>query len=329
MKTLVVIPNRKLSVFTPPMHEAWRVGLPATVLPQEEDGSFPPLADYDIVISRIKFRHLMRMPEIDWSGFGGLRVHSDDDGFWDALWSTSPYLGQWQTHIPRHGFDLMVVTGVRAHEHFQSLGIETIVVHKGFDPATFYDRRQPRSETLVMYGADYLSRVIARDHLARAGVKVQRISAPFEQLNDELNRHLACLVCTLDAPTLNRGVRSVWDRMLRRTPDIAPGPEPMHKLFESAASGCATFTDWSPDLEQLGFVDGQNIIIYRSIEELVEKARHFLTRPDELRRIGAAGSELARSRHTWEKRTEVLRAALLQHAAMRSDHVSPHRGARR
>ncbi len=314
MRTLVVIPDRKLSVFTPPMHEAWRTGLPATVAPQGPDGSLPSFAQFDVVISRIKFRHLARMSTIDWSDFTGLRVHSDEDGFWDALWSTSPYAGQWQVHIPRHGFDVLVVTGMRAQEHFEAIGIRTLLVHKAYDPANFHDLGQSRSESLVTYGADYPARVIARRLLAREGIDVQRVVAPFTELNRELNKHLACLVCTLDAPDPGGVFRRLRDRVRRTVPRIGPGPEPMHKLFESVASGCATFTDWSPDLEGLGFIDGENAIFYRTLEELIEKAKHYLARPDELRRIGAAGAVLAIERHTWDRRTIALREGLRREA---------------
>ena len=318
MKTLVVIPGRKVSVWTPPMHDAWERGLPATVEAQRDDGSLPSFAGFDVVISRLKFRHLARMPAIDWSGFRGLRVHSDEDGFWDALWSTSPYRGQWQVHIPRHGFDLLVVTGMRTQEHFEACGIPTLLVHKAYDPRNFFDRGGPRTETLVTYGADYPARVIARQLLAREGIQVERVVRPFTELNAELNKHLACLVCTLDAPAPGGPLRRFNQRLRGTTPSVGPGPEPMYKLFESVASGCATFTDWSPDLEGLGFVDGVNAIFYRSLEELVEKTKYFLARPDELRRIGASGAALAQERHTWAVRTQTLRTGIESVLAQRA-----------
>jgi spore maturation protein CgeB len=84
----------------------------------------------------------------------------------------------------------------------------------------------------------------------------------------------------------------------------------MLKLFESAASGCATFCDWTPDLDYLGFVDGENIIVFRDFDELVEKARYYLAQPDELRRIGSNGAALALERHTWKHRAIELRQVL-------------------
>lgn len=309
MRTLLVIPDRKdLGKATTPMFNAWVSGLPATIRPADEGRAFTDLSGFDVVLSRMKFRRLAELETIDWGSFEGLRVHSDFDAFNDEFWRASRHRGQWRVHIPRHQFDYLVVTGMRAQEHFESLGIRTILSHKAYDPALFFDEGQSRSHTIVMYGAEYQARILAREALTRAGHRVQRVEAPITQLSSELNRHLAALVCTLDATPLERSWLSF--RHFHRGWDILPGPEPMLKLFESVAAGCATFTDYSEDLDGLGFVDGENVIIYRDIDELVEKVHHYMAEPQELSRIGRAGARLASERHTWEVRTQQLRGHL-------------------
>ncbi len=55
---------------------------------------------------------------------------------------------------------------------------------------------------------------------------------------------------------------------------------------------------------------GKEIVTYRSREELVERCRYYLARPEERERIRRAGYERARRDHTWTRRFEGLLAEL-------------------
>jgi spore maturation protein CgeB len=94
---------------------------------------------------------------------------------------------------------------------------------------------------------------------------------------------------------------------------IAPGPEPMLKNFEVAGSGCAAVCDDIPELMDLGFVDGDNIVLYRDFDELRDKLHHYLAHPHLLHSIGRRGSALCMSRHTWKHRAEQIRRILFRH----------------
>jgi len=66
------------------------------------------------------------------------------------------------------------------------------------------------------------------------------------------------------------------------------------------AGGCYLTTyDW----ELAGLFDiGREILCYRDLDEVVELYAHYIRRPDECRRIAAAGYERCRRDHTWEQR---------------------------
>jgi len=316
--TALLVPDPPSS-WTPPIHAALEQALEAEVVRVAPGVAMPGLGTYRRIVSRLKFRHLAALPEMGWAGSEDLKVHWDEDGFWDGLWTTSPYRGMWSEHIPRLGFNLLVVTGQRSLEHFQERGIPTALLHKGYDPAAFADAAGQRMDVIAMYGQDYPSRVAARSALVRAGIPVTRVKAPFSRLASTLNGYLSVLICTLDVTV--RGGR-LGRRFVDRVPGLVsgarPGPEPMLKLFEAAACGCAPFTDFSPDLSDLGFVDGETAIIYRDIDELVEKAQHYRKQPDELRMIGARAARLVAEHHTWSHRAEGLARILDAHAAGRS-----------
>lgn len=310
MRTALLIPE-KVSPWTPPLHNALRDEFGADVYVVPDRGPLPDLALYDVIISRLKFRHLAAMDSLDWGSSTAFKVHWDEDGFWDGLWYDERRKGLWSENIPRLGFDVLAVTGARTQEYFAEKGLQTFLVHKGFASESFRDEQQSRERTLAMYGQDYPSRILARHRLSRAGVPLRQIDVPFEELPRALGSSLAALSCTLDA-NIRGNVQSGW--LLRLFPAAlirtAAGPEPMLKFFESAACGCATFVDYAPDLEDLGFVDNVHAIFFRDIDELVDKALTYFDSPERLREIGARGAVLCAERHTWQNRAAELRRCI-------------------
>jgi spore maturation protein CgeB len=62
-------------------------------------------------------------------------------------------------------------------------------------------------------------------------------------------------------------------------------------------------------LSNLGFIDGENCLIYSNIEELFEKARYVLENDDSRAKIEMAAIELAK-RHTYKNRIEIIKRIL-------------------
>jgi len=78
----------------------------------------------------------------------------------------------------------------------------------------------------------------------------------------------------------------------------------MWKIF-----GCGGFYlgPWVEDIERFA-ADGRHCAWYRSPADAAERARHFLSRPDERHRIAAAGRAHALRHHTYARRLELLLA---------------------
>lgn len=272
---------------------------------------------YDAVVVMVAFRDLVVSDPIDWAGFDGLRVLLDHDAYLNywAMSERAPYLGAWPGAIRRHRFDLLLASGRELTARFVGEGVPAAWLPKGYDPARFHDAGGDRTG-LVHYGSPYRARAVMLREAARAGLEVEQIQVPYSALPARLNRAAGCLICNRSARVpfgkLGRAVNRV--RPLVR---LGPSTEPMLKNFEAAAAGCAVFADWHPDLLELGFVDGENVVIYRTFDELVERARVLADQPDAMRRIGRAAATLARERHTWPRRARELDQILVSHMAGR------------
>ena len=81
------------------------------------------------------------------------------------------------------------------------------------------------------------------------------------------------------------------------------------RTFEVMGSGSFLLTNWIPTIEDL-FTDGKHLVLYRSLDEMVEKAKYYLAHDEERERIAQAGYEEVMANHTIDKRVDkILEAA--------------------
>ena len=71
--------------------------------------------------------------------------------------------------------------------------------------------------------------------------------------------------------------------------------------------------DWRPGLEQL-FEDGKELISFRGMNDLREKADYWLNHPEERLAIADAGKRRAHAEHTYRLRLSLLLDSLAQRA---------------
>ncbi|QDG51682.1 glycosyltransferase [Persicimonas caeni] len=81
------------------------------------------------------------------------------------------------------------------------------------------------------------------------------------------------------------------------------------RAFEVAGIGGFLMLDSKPGLHQL-FTDGEEVVSFRSVDDLRAKIDYYLERPDERRRIAQAGRRRAHAEHTYEARLRLLFATL-------------------
>lgn len=75
------------------------------------------------------------------------------------------------------------------------------------------------------------------------------------------------------------------------------------RTFEAMATGSFLLTNWLPTIEEF-FEDGKHLVLYRSLDEMVDKARYYIEHEEEREKIAAAGCEEVLRNHTFKNRIE-------------------------
>jgi hypothetical protein len=269
----------------------------------------PEHDSYDAVIFEVKFRALMQRTPFDWGRYAGARIMLDLDAFQSySPMITRQYLGTWPGVFRANGFHVLVCTGATVRDRLLEDGVHAVWMPKAYDGPRLYDTGDhDRSERPGYFGWPYAGRRLMLQRLERAGIEYESIRCPYAELNAHLNRFRGIVICNMEV----RGARRIPMRVLKRVPPPlmheTPGIEPMAKNFEVPAAGAAPICDAQPDLEALGFRDGETMVSYRSFDELIEKLRHYYGNdPDELRDIGRRASTMVRAHHSWDHRAAQL-----------------------
>jgi hypothetical protein len=251
---------------------------------------------YDAIVVFVRFRLRMDDEAWDWNGFHGLKVCIEHDAW--GSYVPGPLDGRYGPALRRDRFDLVISTGKATAKLLRADGVPAHWIPKGFSTGAFRDLGLDRSGVCT-YGTMWPSRRALLHHIGKA-IHVEDVSGPYPTLNDRLNLHLASVVCNMPSTVplgrLGRRVQRHWPPFVR----LSPAVEPMIKTFETAASGTALVVDRVQDLEPLGFVHGENCLLYTSFEE----ATHLLitTSDSDFRSIGRAGADLCAQHHTWRHR---------------------------
>lgn len=82
--------------------------------------------------------------------------------------------------------------------------------------------------------------------------------------------------------------------------NISMADDLIMRVFEVMGTGSFLLTNWVPTIEEL-FEDGKHLVLYRSMDEMIDKVNYYLKHDDEREKIAQAGYE------------EVMRAHTIQH----------------
>lgn len=76
--------------------------------------------------------------------------------------------------------------------------------------------------------------------------------------------------------------------------------------FEVMATGSFLLTSYLPDFADLGLIDGKHLVLYRDMDECIEKAKFYTEHDAERETIAQAGYEEVIKNHTIQKRVDVI-----------------------
>lgn len=87
--------------------------------------------------------------------------------------------------------------------------------------------------------------------------------------------------------------------------NIAMKEDTNMRCFEALATGSFLLTDWVPYIDEL-FEDGKHLVLYRDLDEAVDKAKYYLRHEEERQKIAQAGYEHVMANHTIQHRVNVI-----------------------
>jgi spore maturation protein CgeB len=215
----------------------------------------------------------------------------------------------------QRAFDLIVTSFPHYVERFRALGIASEYLKLGFDPRVLHHiAQQERDLDLVFVGA------LGRAQHARGNALLERVAErlplqvwgrAIEQQPERspLRRAYRGSAWGLEMMRLYARARIALNRHI----DVAEGYANNMRLYEATGMGALVFTEDAPNLGEL-FEPGREVIAYRGVDDLVERAEHYLSCEEEWRAVAEAGQRRTLSEHTYATRMEELAAILERHA---------------
>lgn len=191
------------------------------------------------------------------------------------------YAGKFSAHYRRLPWVRVISSGFMVSEQLRQEGFDAVFVPKGYDQTLLRDLRKERDIELAFVGSTksgaYSERKALLDEFAKVEDLVVTRTNSGEDYRDTLNR-----------------IRFFVSA------DVGMG-EYMIKNFEAMACGCVLFA-WDQgeaENQALGFVDMENLVLYRSLDELRSKLAILRSDPALAVRIAAAGRALAEERYSF------------------------------
>lgn len=86
------------------------------------------------------------------------------------------------------------------------------------------------------------------------------------------------------------------------------------RSFETLGCGTALLSNYNPQYNDLGFIDGENYISYSNLDELWEKLKYYINSLDEVARIAESGFKFVLDGHTYTHRMKDLRNYIKEQA---------------
>lgn len=208
------------------------------------------LHSYDRVVLDLLFRHVSQHARL-LSRVPGL-VFYEEDACQEFI-SGSRWFGKFSAFYRQVPHARVIFTGYRVAERFRSMGVDACFLPKGYDSSKLYDMQVRRDIPLAFIGrldsAAYRERkAFLEKAAADFGVRILR-AEPGDDYREMLNRIKVFV-----------------------SADIGLG-EYMAKNFEAIACGCAliAYRQGEGEEEALGFLDGENVLLYGSESEFRRK----------------------------------------------------------
>lgn len=235
------------------------------------------LSRYDRVLFFLRFKKEMRQ----WRFIRTLPnvVILEHDAYQNYI--PCKYTGKFSAHYLRMPWVRIISSGAQVTQRLCSEGFDAVFVPKGYDQALLAYQGLERDIELAFIGSTksvaYSGRKALLDELGSVENLLVTKTRSGQEYSDTLNR-----------------IRFFVSA------DVGMG-EYMIKNFEAMAVGCVllAYDQGSDENTALGFVDMQNLVLYRDIPELREKLSVLRADPEKAQAIADAGRALVAQRYSF------------------------------
>ncbi|MDP2747596.1 glycosyltransferase [Pseudomonas sp.] len=256
------------------------------------------LSRYDRVLFFLRFKKEMRQ----WRFIRTLPnvVILEHDAYQNYI--PCKYTGKFSAHYRRMPWVRIISSGAQVSQRLSAEGFDAVFVPKGYDQGLMTYQELARDIELAFVGSTksvaYSGRKALLDELASVENLLVTKTRSGQEYNDTLNR-----------------IRFFVSA------DVGMG-EYMIKNFEAMAVGCVllAYDQGAEENTALGFVDMQNLVLYRDIPELREKLRMLRADPEKAQAIAEAGRVLVEQRYSFAALghaiAEAMRPSLRVHSRL-------------
>ncbi len=251
---------------------------------------------YDRVVLDLFFRFLHKQVSL-LRQLPGLVLYEEDAC--QEFISNSKWRGKFSLFYRKLPHVRVIMTGYSVSEKFRATGVDARFLPKGYDSSKLYDTEDERDIELGFIGRTSSDTYTERkEFLQRVthefGLKSMR-TEPGDEYRDALNRIKVFV-----------------------SGDIGLG-EYMAKNFEAMACGCLLLAcrQGRGEEQALGFVDGENVILYDGFKNFSEKVKVLRNDSEKCRLIADKGKEFAAKTFDYFNQSEQLYSYLKEELSTR------------
>lgn len=211
------------------------------------------------------------------------------------------YTGKFSEHYRQVPWARVITSGAVVTRRLRDEGFDAVFIPKGYDQALLKNEQRERDIELAFVGSLRSVAYSGRKVMLESIAAVENLLITRTKSGEEYRETLSRIRYFASA-------------------DVGMG-EYMIKNFEAMACGCVLFAFDQGDEENraLGFVDMENIVLYRDLEEFRAKLRQLRAAPELAAAISRNGQLLAEQHFTFHALgkaiVEAMRAPLRPHVA--------------
>ncbi|MDX2353594.1 glycosyltransferase [Stutzerimonas xanthomarina] len=195
----------------------------------------------------------------------------------------SKYIGRFSSHYRKMPWVRVLVSGKGIARRLHEEGFDACFVPKGYDGQAMRDLGGVRDIELGFLGSTKSDAYSGRRALLETLAEREQLTMARTQSGDDYLHMLNRIRFFVSA-------------------DMGMG-EYMIKNFEAMACGCVllAYDHGVEETEAIGFLDMQNVVLYRSVDELCEKLSVLRTDAKVAQQIADRGRRMAESRYRFEQ----------------------------